>query len=206
MKERRTTTRPRALYRMGASLACPALGLLMLVGVPVVEARAQADPPPFSSFTISVHGGKDVGSDGLRDYWTLGAVRGLDVATPFHFGSELALFALAVPYASRSPGRPDFSSWLAGAEWLYPVVRGPVRLSVGVAAGDFLNSFPGFHESEFFAGGTVRIAVPVHRRFELFARGSRTHVFTRRPISHTVLTAGGSASLATPAWLRPLFE
>jgi hypothetical protein len=206
MTERMTTARLGARSRIRARVGFAFLAWLALPAIVAVEAHAQQGPPPFSSFTISAHGGKDVGRDGLRDYWTLGAVRGVDVATPFHFGSEVGVFALALPYTTRSPERPDFSSWIVGAEWLYPVVRGPVRLSLGIAAGDFLNSFPGFHESEFFAGGALRIVVPVHGRFALFARGSHTRVFTRRAISHTLVTAGGSASLATPAWLRPVFE
>jgi hypothetical protein len=171
------------------------------------SAAAQgATTAPFSTITFSAFGGRDVGNDGLRDYWSLGTARGAGVAVPFYYGTEIAFSVLALPYTALAPEQPTFQSHLVALEWLYPVLRGPVKLQAGITGGDFLNDFDWFHESEFFAGGVARISVPLHRRLAVFVHGSRTRVFTRRPITHSLVTAGASATISTPRWLRPLFE
>jgi hypothetical protein len=188
-------------------LATAALIALVILAYPAHDAAAQRERvAPFSSISLSAHAGRDVASDGLRDFWDPGTAWGISISTPFHFGSEIGAWAVSLPYTSRAPEQPDFPSHLIGIELLFPVIARPVRLQVGATGGDFLNAFPGFHESEFFAGAVVRIAVPVGRHFAVFARASHTRVFTRVPIDHSIATAGASATMAMPRWLRPVFE
>jgi len=171
----------------------------------------------FDTIRLSVGPGSILTSRNV-DGWTPETGAGFVIQTPIVLGStslvgELGIGALAIPWTSKNPSRPDFLSihmFIQGA--VSSPSHHPVKLSTGLSAGNYFMSFSSNQvagerkESELAVAVFFQIRRTFYRQLEGFAEIRTTRVYTRPKLDFVEAKVGLSITLNAPNWLRTVAE
>lgn len=181
-------------------------------GVAAAQDSTTASGGAYSMLTLGVSGGRAVADRPVDRYWSSSTAVRVDVHTRFHVG-DIGLYVVTLPYAAYSAEQPDFRAWILAADWRFaPAAPMPIKPMISVSAGNYLTTFDGVEtkglakESEIFVGGSVGVAARIYGGTHATATWTGLQVLTSTPIRSAFVTFGLAHTVATPRWMRTVFE
>jgi len=188
-----------------------AIGLLVSATLAAALGPRPAAAAAFDSLTAGLAYASATGRPDYSDYWQPGKGVEAFLNTPFYWGKV----HVGVRYLRNAGDTPslDYDSAFMYAGWSAHV-RLPRSLSLepGLSCGGTVMSFHTDPESgnqletEVAVELFVRLAIPVHGRWQLAAVAGWNTILTYNRIDLAVFSIGVSRELSMPGWMRGFLE
>ncbi|NND71451.1 MAG: hypothetical protein HKN43_07720 [Rhodothermales bacterium] len=167
---------------------------------------------PFDTIHFGVAGGLDFVETEIHETWTIPAVAGIYIASPFYAG-QAVISATYLPASSRSGDVTDFWALYAGAGLDYPLkINNRIEFVPGFRFGSMYMNFKDEpvdfrkEESEIFVGAELGLVTTITPSAKLKFSSTLLHTFTDVPIDVSLFNLGIEYRIKTPGWLRNVLQ